>query len=148
MSGYQTAFEFRNKTWFDEKNRAATLAMERKRGIVHVIMDAPEGVSNRAHTVWESTSPQLAIVRLHGRNAETWNIKGATAASDRFNYDYSDEELRELATLIADIAKHVAEVHVVFNNNYEDQGQRNARKLISIFAGMRQDLQPIDTRDA
>ena len=29
-----------------------------------------------------------ALVRLHGRNRDTWNIKGASAASDRFNYDY------------------------------------------------------------
>ncbi|NLP59613.1 DUF72 domain-containing protein [Paraburkholderia sacchari] len=133
---YLTAFEFRNKTWFDEKNRDSTLAMERERGVVHVVMDAPEGVSNRAHTVWETTSPKLAIVRLHGRNAETWNVKGATAASDRFNYDYPDDELGELATRIIEIARLVAIVHVVFNNNYEDQGQRNARKLIAIFAGM------------
>jgi len=133
---YLTAFEFRNKTWFAERNRESTLAMQRERGIVHVIMDAPEGVSNRAHTVWEVTSPKLVIVRLHGRNAETWNVKGATAASDRFNYDYSDAELGELATRIVEIAKQVALTHVVFNNNYEDQGQRNARKLISIFADL------------
>ena len=34
-----------------------------------------------------------ALVRLHGRNHETWNIKGATVASERFNYDYPDAEL-------------------------------------------------------
>jgi uncharacterized protein YecE (DUF72 family) len=134
--GYLTAFEFRNRTWLDERNRDSTLAMERKHGVVHVVMDAPEGVSNRPHTVWETTSPALAIVRLHGRNAQTWNIKGATAASDRFNYDYPDAELGELAALIVELARRVALTHVVFNNNYEDQGQRNARKLIAIFAGM------------
>ena len=38
--------------------------MERERGIVHVIVEAPEGVTKRAHTVREATSPELMIVRL------------------------------------------------------------------------------------
>ena len=27
----------------------------------------------------------------------TWNVKGLKAASDRFNYDYSEQELGEIA---------------------------------------------------
>lgn len=77
-----TAFEFRHESWFNDKNRESTLAMERERGIVHVIVDAPEGVTKRAHTVWEVTSPELAIVRLHGRNVSTWS--GAESAAERF----------------------------------------------------------------
>jgi hypothetical protein len=47
-------------------------------------------VGNSVPSVWEVTSPKLAIVRMHGRNHETWNRKGLKAASDRFNYDYSE----------------------------------------------------------
>jgi uncharacterized protein YecE (DUF72 family) len=83
--------------------------------------------------VWEVTNPQLAIVRLHGRNRETWNRKGLTSSAERFNYDYSDEELAELGEKIQAIA--AASVHVVLNNNYEDQGQRNARTLMRMIAG-------------
>ena len=68
--------------------------------------------------VWEVTNDGLAIVRLHGRNHETWNVKDAKAASDRFNYDYSDEELAELAEKIRIIASQVSRTHVIFNNNY------------------------------
>lgn len=68
--------------------------------------------------VWEVTNDGLAIVRLHGRNHETWNAKDAKAASDRFNYDYSDEELAELAEKIRIIASQVSRTHVIFNNNY------------------------------
>ncbi|CAH2806046.1 MAG: Transcriptional regulator Bxe_A2326, LysR family [uncultured Paraburkholderia sp.] len=39
---------------------------------MHVIVDAPPDVSKRVHTVWEVTNPELALVRLHGRNVETW----------------------------------------------------------------------------
>jgi uncharacterized protein YecE (DUF72 family) len=72
-------------------------------------------------------------VRLHGRNHETWNIKGATVASDRFDYDYNDDELSELSVKIRKIAATVAQTHVIFNNNYEDQGQRNARTLMGFL---------------
>ena len=67
-----------------------------------------------------ATNPKLAVVRLHGRNAETWDIKGATAAFERFNYVYSDKELARLAISIQASAEKVAAVHVVFNNNSED----------------------------
>ena len=38
-----------------------------------------------------------------------------------------------MAGRIGQIAKTVERTHVVFNNNYEDQGQRNARTLIQIL---------------
>jgi uncharacterized protein YecE (DUF72 family) len=84
--------------------------------------------------MWEVTEPSLAIVRLHGRNAATWNRKGLTASSQRFDYDYDDGELRELAPRIRDVARRVQNAHVVFNNNYGDQGQRGARTLTTILA--------------
>jgi uncharacterized protein YecE (DUF72 family) len=130
MASYLTAFEFRNASWFDERHRESTLAFERERGLVHVVMDAPEGVPNRAHTVWEATSPELVIVRMHGRNAESWS--GSTTAAGRFNYDYPERELEleqhcaELARraqrldrlekapphLVDDVGRHVAVIEV------------------------------------
>ncbi|MBR8059802.1 DUF72 domain-containing protein [Burkholderia dolosa] len=125
-----TAFEFRHESWFGDKHRESTLAMERERGIVHVIVDAPEGVTNRVHSIWEVTSPKLAIVRLHGRNASTWN--GSASVAERFNYEYSDDELRDLAGPIVDVAARTAHTHVVFNNCYCDVGVRNAGTLMRL----------------
>ncbi|MDR8761991.1 DUF72 domain-containing protein [Burkholderia multivorans] len=133
MQPFLTAFEFRHESWLNERNRESTLAMERERGIVHVIVDAPEGVVKRAHTVWEVTSPKLAIVRLHGRNAETWS--GAESAAERFQYEYNDEELEEIAALVRSIATRVARTHVLFNNCFRDVAQRNAHTMMSILAG-------------
>lgn len=133
MAGYTMAVEFRNKSWFDEKHAASTLAFERERGLVNVNVDEPQGSGNSIPSVWEVTNDELALIRLHGRNHETWNIKGATAASDRFNYDYSDAELEELADQINAIAAIAARTQCIFNNNWEDQGQRNARTLMGIL---------------
>lgn len=129
------AVEFRNASWWSERNRDSTLAFERERGIVNVVVDGPQGVGNSVPSVWEVTSPRLAVVRMHGRNHETWNRQGLKAASDRFNYDYSERELGQIATQIADLSRAVPLVHAVMNNNHEDQGQRNAKTLSTLLAG-------------
>jgi uncharacterized protein YecE (DUF72 family) len=133
MEGFTLAAEFRHKSWFSERGREATLALERQRGFVNVVVDEPNVSANSIPAVWEVTNPKLALIRLHGRNHETWNIKGAPAASSRFNYDYNEQELGELGVKILEIAKSVGRSHVVFNNNFEDQGQRNARSLMQIL---------------
>ena len=131
MAGHTLSVEFRHGSWFNGRHLASTLAFERELGVVHTIVDGPQGFDNSVPMVWETTHPAFALLRLHGRNAGTWDIKGASAASDRFNYDYSDEELGELAGGIRRLAETIPTTHVVFNNNMEDQGQRNARALIA-----------------
>ena len=133
MSGLLTAVEFRNVSWWTDKTRDSTLAFEREHRVVNVVVDGPQGFSSSVPAVWEVTSPALAIVRMHGRNAQTWEKKGLKASSDRFNYDYSDEELRELAGNIKALARQVPSVHAIMNNNYQDQGQRNARTLMGFL---------------
>jgi len=85
--------------------------------------------------LWELTHPRCALLRLHGRNTETWNIKGATDSSERFNYDYPQAELSELAQKVKRLAARALTTHVVFNNNMEDQGQRNAGSLAAFLKG-------------
>jgi uncharacterized protein YecE (DUF72 family) len=138
MGDILTAVEFRNASWWTERNRASTLAFEREHGLVNVVVDGPQGVGNSVPSVWEVTSPRLAIVRMHGRNHETWNRRGLKAASDRFNYDYSEKELAEIAGRIDELAEAVPVVHAVMNNNYEDQGQRNAKTLAGLLTASKQ----------
>jgi len=134
LEGHTLAIEFRNVSWFEgERHIARTLRFEREHRLVNVIVDGPQGFSNSVPPVWEITNPDLAILRMHGRNHQTWNMKGLRTSAERFNYDYTDEELAELATPIRAAAANVKEFHVVLNNNYEDQGQRNARQLVDIL---------------
>jgi len=134
-AAHTLSIEFRHRSWFAEAAQAeSTLALLRELGVVHTIVDAPQGsFPNSIPAVWASTHPRYLLLRLHGRNAATWNIKGSTAASDRFNYDYGAAELRELAVQLGGLIEKVAEAHVVFNNNMEDQGQRNAHSLMDIL---------------
>lgn len=134
MAGHTVSVEFRQRSWFDgDHATASTLAFERELGVVHTVVDGPQGFANSVPALWEATHPAFALVRLHGRNAETWNVKGARDSSERFNYDYSDAELAVLATRIERLAAKAHTTHVVFNNNMEDQGQRNASALAQLL---------------
>jgi uncharacterized protein YecE (DUF72 family) len=133
VGGALMSVEFRHRSWFTPEHRDRTLAFERSHGLTHVVVDEPQGFANTIPQIWETTTPALGIVRLHGRNAQTWNSKSAASASDRFNYNYSDAELGELADSIRQLAGQLGIVHVIFNNNYEDQGQRNATTLMQLL---------------
>jgi uncharacterized protein YecE (DUF72 family) len=138
MKNYTVSVEFRNQTWFDEAHLGQTLAFERALNVVHTVIDGPQGFHNSVPPVWESTHMQYSLVRLHGRNHETWNIKGAKVASERFDYDYPDRELEDIAARVERLAPETFTTHVVMNNNNEDQGQRNAATLVRILEARRQ----------
>jgi uncharacterized protein YecE (DUF72 family) len=133
MEGYLLSVEFRNKSWFDGENAQKTLDFQRELGVAHTVVDGPQGFANCVPRVWDVTHPQLALVRLHGRNHDTWNIKSA-ASSSRFDYWYSRAELEAMAPEIRNMAGRASQVHVLFNTNHEDQGQVNARLMRAVLA--------------
>lgn len=133
MEEHTMAIELRHASWFDGARANATLALERDLRAVHVVVDSPQGYANTVPGVWESTRPDLAIVRLHGRNAAAWN-NNSGASSGRFVYEYSPEELAQIAERIQRMARAVHATHVVLNTNFEDQGVRNAGKLQEALA--------------
>ena len=128
MDGFMVSVEFRDHSWFDGANAEETIAFQRQLGVVHTIVDGPQGFANSVPAVWESTHPDLALVRLHGRNHDTWSHKGP-ASSSRFNHWYSGEELAGLKPGVLEVAARARKVHVLFNTNHQDQGQANARLM-------------------
>jgi uncharacterized protein YecE (DUF72 family) len=134
MAGQVVSIEFRHSSWFDtEAHREDTLALLKDLHAVHTVVDGPQGFANSVPMLAEPTHPDYALVRLHGRNAVTYNIKGAASAAERFDYDYNDSELRELAAEVVRIAYRVRNTHVVFNNCDQDKGQRNGMSLMKLF---------------
>ncbi|WMD21037.1 DUF72 domain-containing protein [Achromobacter seleniivolatilans] len=131
MDEHLISVEFRHQSWFETPAATAdTLAFERELGVVHTIVDAPQGFDNTVPAVWENTHPDLTLLRLHGRNAAAWNVSG-TASSGRFQYEYSEQELAELAERFSRLAAQSTQAHAVFNTNFEDQGMRNAAAFAS-----------------
>jgi uncharacterized protein YecE (DUF72 family) len=113
--------------WFEDPHRKVVFAFERDHALAQVIADESQGFPN-IPSLWEVTAP-VSVVRLHGRNAENWDAKGLPSVSERFNYLYSDDEMTELAEHVRGLVAATGQVHVVFNNNFGDCAQRNARQL-------------------
>ncbi len=134
--GLPCAIELRQHEWLAPPRQAQTLAFERDLGAAHVVVDAPQGFDNTVPAVWATTRDDLAVVRLHGRNAVNWNAPASAASSGRFQYEYSAEELAELARRTRKLAARLrdGQVHVVLNTNYQDQGVRNARGFRQVLA--------------
>ena len=131
LPGWTVAVEFRGGGWMEPDAAASSLAMLERAGLAYVSVDEPQLERTSTPPVVAATAP-LAYIRLHGRNADTWNITTG-AASDRFKYLYSDDELEEWAPLVQEVARRAETVHVLFNNNYEDWGMRNARRMAQIL---------------
>ena len=70
----------------------------------------------------------VGVIRFHGRNTAVWEKKGVTPA-ERFNYLYSDEELREWVPRIKELAGRTKQLHVLFNNCYRDQAVVNTGQI-------------------
>jgi uncharacterized protein YecE (DUF72 family) len=116
LGGDHMLVEFRHRSWMEDENRERVLGFLEELGATHVIVDAPKTQArNLVPTVIALTSP-VGYVRMHGRNAKTWNIRG-TSASERFDYLYSDDELREWVDPLTRLAGEARELYVMMNNN-------------------------------
>jgi uncharacterized protein YecE (DUF72 family) len=133
LPGVTVAVEFRGGGWLDGEAAASTLRLLEEAGLAYVSVDEPQGFHSSTPPVVAATAP-LAVVRLHGRNADTWEAK-TTAASDRFKYLYSDAELEEWVPRVRELEAGAGAVHVLFNNNFEDWGMRNARRMTQLLGG-------------
>jgi len=124
---YRIAVEFRHDSWVNEKNVERTLNFLRDNDLPYVCVDEPQGFKSSVPPLAEATS-DVGLIRFHGRNEEMWEKKGITV-SQRFNYLYNEQELREWIPRIKELASQTQQLHVLFNNNYGDQAVTNARQI-------------------
>ncbi len=116
LQGHAVFVEFRHRSWFEEDHRAETLAFLEEHGLTNVIVDAPRSQArNLIPTVVALTTP-IAYVRLHGRNATTWNVRGGSAA-ERFDYLYDERELSEWVEPLRELSGQAKQVYVLANTN-------------------------------
>lgn len=136
LPGHTLSIEFRNPSWWENaETTAETLAMLRKLGMVHTIVDGPQGSPHSVPAIWETTHPDHALLRLHGRNVQAYGMPAKTAA-ERFDYAYTADELQALAQRFSPIARSVKYAHAVFNNCMEDKSQLNAKEFRALLMGM------------
>src|SRR5918911_1433361 len=110
------AIELRHRGWVHRERVEQTLGWLSEHGAAFVAVDAPKEVHVPIMPDLDAvTRDDLAYIRLHGRSAEGY-MKGRSVA-ERFGWEYSDEELREIAQRVEGMAEQAAAVHVLSNNN-------------------------------
>jgi uncharacterized protein YecE (DUF72 family) len=128
LAPHKVAVEFRYRAWLKDKRRDDVLGYLSDRGAAFVAVDAPVGESVTIMPRFDAvTNHELAYLRCHGRNAEGY-VRGRSVA-ERFDYDYPDDELVEIAERAHNLAEEAEQVHVAFNNNARDLAPKAARRL-------------------
>ena len=117
--GQNIAVEFRDRSW-DHKEIYAYLE---EIGLNLVSVDEPE-VRSLFPRVAKATG-DIGYLRLHSRNKGNWYKGGAL----RYDYLYSDEELREWLSGLQAMAKRARNLFIYFNNCHAGQAVANAKRM-------------------
>jgi len=128
------AVEFRHGSWYAQNVREKVFNFLRKNQIIHIVADEPQyGTLATVPFVPQATA-EIACYRLHGRNKETWLRRGIET-SLRYNYLYSDEELREFVPSVQTSANVAKETYVMFNNCHGSNAMKNAERMKTMIKG-------------
>ena len=129
LRDYQLAIEFRNRNWAIGEQLRSTIDFLRQHNAIFVNVDGPvaEHFTIMPSDLDEITNPSFGYLRLHGRNARAY-LTGKTVAA-RFDYDYSDSEIAQVAERSKKLARETRDLHVIFNNNNLDYAPRAAARL-------------------
>jgi uncharacterized protein YecE (DUF72 family) len=122
------AIEFRHRGWVHPERVEQTLGWLSEHRAAFVAVDAPKEEHVPIMPDLDAiTRDDLAYIRIHGRNAEGY-LKGKSVA-ERFGWEYTDDELREIVQRVEGMAEQAAAVHVAFNNNRGRDAPTSARRF-------------------
>ena len=132
LTPHRVAIELRNRRWVDEERAPETLGWFDEHGVAFVCVDAPPGDETPIMPAVDAvTRDDLAYLRIHGRNTDGY-LHGKSVA-ERFGWIYGDDELEEIAGRTHRLADEAAEVHVMFNNNRDDDAPTAARRFRALL---------------
>lgn len=121
LQGYPLVAEFRGNDWVSEETFAQLTSLN----LGFCCVDEPQ-ISGLMPPLAIQTGP-LGYVRFHGRNAEKWWQH--EHAWERYDYTYSEEELKEWVPKIRDLDQQAPLTLVYANNHYRSQSIDAIRKL-------------------
>jgi len=131
-SKYDYTIEFRNTSWLgvDKNFKKDTLNLLSRYNIANCITDGPTSPNTTTSTA------NHAYIRFHGRNYDIWFKKEITPTDSRINrydYLYSDEELKPWVDTIKKINSSSKETRIYFNNHPHGNAIKNAHSIKSML---------------
>jgi uncharacterized protein YecE (DUF72 family) len=122
------AVELRHRRWVEAERAQETFDFLAEHGAAFVGVDAPPGDHMTLMPPVDAVpNPKLAYMRAHGRNTEGY-LTGRSVA-ERFGWEYSGDELEEIAGRARSLAEQADVVHVMFNNNRSANAPTSAREF-------------------
>jgi len=118
--------EFRNKAWLKE----STMDLLRENLLGYCVVDEPK--IPRLMPYQPGATSNIGYFRFHGRNPRWFK----TSVKERYDYLYSEEELKEFVPDIKQVADRTEKAFILFNNCTRGQAARNAemtKKLLGLI---------------
>ncbi len=138
MQPLALAVEFRHGSWLTPERAETTFKFLKEHAITYVVADEPQTGTLATVPFLPRVTTNTAYFRFHGRNRENWFRRG-TETADRYNYLYSDEELKELKGPVLDADKEAKKTFAMFNNCYGSNAVRNAASLSELIGLIREE---------
>lgn len=117
--GLPLVAELRHKSWGHEE----ALKFLHRLGVGFCNIDQPSLPTTLRPT--GHVTSRVAYIRLHGRNAAAWFAAGENA-SGRYDYLYSEAEIRPWVERARRMTDSAEEVFVIANNHYRGKAPANA----------------------
>lgn len=108
--------EFRNNGWATKE----TFQFLRENELAYCVVDEPK-LPRLMPFLNEVTSP-IGYLRFHGRNLNWFNA----SVSERYDYLYSNEELKEFVPEVQKMQSKASNVYIFFNNCHAGSALKNA----------------------
>lgn len=115
--------EFRNSKWVEE----GTFRFLKENNISYCAVDEP--ALPRLMPFKNRVTSDIAYIRFHGRNTNWFN----TTTEERYNYLYSEDELKEFIPEIKDMDNKAKKTYLFFNNCHAGSAATNAKMLRDIL---------------
>ncbi|HNR79762.1 MAG TPA: DUF72 domain-containing protein [Mesotoga infera] len=117
--------EFRHDSWAVEES----FELLEKIDIVPAVVDEPSIAGLFPYLPRQGRN--VAYFRFHGRNPGWFESEG----SERYNYNYSEDDLRSFALDVLEFHGHGLEVFVFFNNCHLGRAVHNALRFRDMIGG-------------
>jgi uncharacterized protein YecE (DUF72 family) len=128
MKGLRVGVEFRHGSWFGDERAKEIFKFLRSNGLAYIVADEPQYGNLATIPFLPAVTSDISYFRFHGRNNENWLKKGIET-SQRYAYEYSDEELRDFVSPLVEAGKKAKTTYAMFNNCYTGYAVRNALRM-------------------
>jgi len=123
MRPVKLVVEFRNRAWAAQ----SVFDFLRKIGVGYCVVDEPDLPSLMPFS--PVATSDIAYFRFHGRNKKWFGVTSA----QRYNYLYSDLELRQFLMPIQKVARQAKTTLLFFNNHFQGQAVQNAMAMRALL---------------